>query len=67
MFEPFEVVSSSFVWVDFEIGLLYPSNGHLTQCLWRASKYVGCGESVKDFRKGVCRIQVCRYARAGNW
>ncbi|KAL9180309.1 hypothetical protein ACHAXT_008279 [Thalassiosira profunda] len=53
-------------WVDFEIGLLYPSNGHLTQCLWRASKYVGCGESVKDFRKGVCRIQVCRYARAGN-
>ena len=54
-------------WVDFEIGLQYPSNGHLTQALWRASKYVGCGESVRDFRGGVCRVQVCRYGRAGNW
>ena len=54
-------------WVEFEIGLPYPSNGHLTQALWRASKYMGCGESVKEFRNGVCRIQVCRYSRAGNW
>ncbi len=54
-------------WVDFEIGLPYPSNGHLTQALWRASKYVGCGESVREFRGGVCRVQVCRYGRAGNW
>jgi len=53
-------------WVDFEIGLPYPSNGHLTQALWRASKYMGCGESVKEFRNGVCRVQVCRYGRAGN-
>lgn len=53
-------------WVDFEIGLNYPSNGHLTQCLWRASKYLGCGEAAKPFRGGMCRIQVCRYARAGN-
>lgn len=54
-------------WVDFEIGLPYPSNGHLTQALWRASMYLGCGESVRTFRGGVCRIQVCRYGRAGNW
>lgn len=54
-------------WVDFEIGLPYPSNGHLTQALWRASKFLGCGESAKPFRNGMCRIQVCRYARAGNW
>lgn len=54
-------------WVDFEIGLPYPSNGHLTQALWRASKYLGCGESVKKFGAGFCRIQVCRYGRAGNW
>lgn len=53
-------------WVDFEIGLPYPSNGHLTQALWRASMYLGCGESVRKFRNGVCRVQVCRYGRAGN-
>lgn len=53
-------------WVDMEIGLPYPSNGHMTQAIWRASKYVGCGEAVRDFRSGVCRIQVCRYGRAGN-
>lgn len=53
-------------WVDFEIGLPYPSNGHLTQALWRASTYLGCGESAKEYRGGMCRVQVCRYGRAGN-
>ena len=54
-------------WVDFEVTRPYPGNAHLTQALWRAAKYVGCGESVKDFRSGgKCRVQVCRYARAGN-
>jgi len=53
-------------WVEFEIERDYPGNAHLTQALWRAGKYMGCGESVKDFRNGKCRIQVCRYARAGN-
>ncbi|KAL7534072.1 hypothetical protein ACHAWF_004711 [Thalassiosira exigua] len=53
-------------WVDKEVGLPYPSNGHLTQALWRAGFYLGCGESVKPFRNGLCRIQVCRYGRAGN-
>ncbi|KAL7468284.1 hypothetical protein ACHAXS_008522 [Conticribra weissflogii] len=53
-------------WVDFEIGWLYPSNAHLTQALWHASRYIGCGESVKDYMGGKCRVQVCRYAKAGN-
>jgi len=53
-------------WVEFEVGLPYPSNGHLTQVLWRASKYLGCGESAKEYRGGMCRVQVCRYGRAGN-
>ncbi len=53
-------------WVDFEVKRPYPGNAHLTQALWRPSKYMGCGESVQDFRGGKCRVQVCRYARAGN-
>ncbi len=35
--------------------------------LLRASKYVGCGDAVQT--KGgrmTCRVQVCRYIRAGN-
>jgi hypothetical protein len=50
-------------WVEFEIGLPYPSNGHLTQALWRASRYIGCGEAAKPYRGGMCRVQVCRYGR----
>jgi hypothetical protein len=50
-------------WVEFEVGLPYPSNGHLTQVLWRASTYLGCGESAKEYRGGMCRVQVCRYGR----
>lgn len=59
-------------WVDREVGLPYPSNAHLTAALWRGSKYVGCGESEKDWgrqangRRGKCRVQVCRYARTCN-
>lgn len=53
-------------WVDFEIGLPYPSNGHLTAALWRAGKYLGCGEGAREFGAGICRIQVCRYGRASN-
>ncbi|KAL3815402.1 hypothetical protein ACHAXA_011520 [Cyclostephanos tholiformis] len=53
-------------WVDREVGWLYPHNAHLTQSLWRASKYLGCGESEKNYNGGKCRVQVCRYAKAGN-
>ncbi|KAL7510776.1 hypothetical protein ACHAXN_007717 [Cyclotella atomus] len=45
-------------WVDWEVNRTYPSNGHLTQALWRASKYLGCGESVKSHKGGKCRVQV---------
>lgn len=41
-------------------------NSAINQVLWRASNYVGCGESVKPHGEGYCRIQVCRYARPGN-
>lgn len=53
-------------WVEREIGWSYPENAHLTQSLWRASRYLGCGEAEKDYRGGKCRVQVCRYAQAGN-
>ncbi|KAL7537357.1 hypothetical protein ACHAXR_007764 [Thalassiosira sp. AJA248-18] len=55
-------------WVERELDVGYPANAHLTQCLWRSSKFLGCGEAVKKFNggRGTCRIQVCRYARAGN-
>lgn len=55
-------------WVEREIGWAYPDNAHLTQSLWRASKYLGCGEAEKDYGPpgGKCRVQVCRYAKAGN-
>ncbi|KAL7536217.1 hypothetical protein ACHAWF_005399, partial [Thalassiosira exigua] len=55
--------------VDREVGLSWPANGHLTQALWRASKYVGCAEGHKKFDFGnnrQCHTQVCRYARVGN-
>ncbi|KAL7529682.1 hypothetical protein ACHAWF_003079, partial [Thalassiosira exigua] len=53
-------------WVEREIGWDYPDNAHLTQALWRASKYLGCGEAEKEYNDGMCRVQVCRYAKAGN-
>jgi hypothetical protein len=37
--------------------------------LWRASKYVGCADSVQAIEGvegGYCRFQVCRYAVTGN-
>eukprot|EP00571_Detonula_confervacea_P016091 CAMPEP_0172310254 /NCGR_PEP_ID=MMETSP1058-20130122/11375_1 /TAXON_ID=83371 /ORGANISM="Detonula confervacea, Strain CCMP 353" /LENGTH=369 /DNA_ID=CAMNT_0013023031 /DNA_START=8 /DNA_END=1117 /DNA_ORIENTATION=- len=49
-------------WVENEIDDGWPGNGHLTQVLWRPSKYVGCAEAVS----GSCHTQVCRYARPGN-
>ena len=28
-----------------------------------SSPLLGCGESVKDYMGGKCRVQVCRYAK----
>jgi len=40
----------------------YPENGHMTQALWRATEYVGCGEA----KKGNRYYQVCQYSKPGN-
>jgi len=54
-------------WVDREETWGYPRNAHLTQVLWRASRYLGCGDAVRNYDDGaICRVQVCRYVRAGN-
>ncbi|KAL7484296.1 hypothetical protein ACHAW6_009940 [Cyclotella cf. meneghiniana] len=52
--------------VEREMDDEWPHNAHLTQALWRGTHYVGCAESVMPLGDGMCRIQVCRYARAGN-
>lgn len=54
-------------WVENELTWSYPKNAHYTQVVWRATQYVGCGESVQTINGNqICRVQVCRYARAGN-
>ena len=45
----------------------WPRNAHFTAVLWRPSQYVGCYDAAKDMGGGkMCRVQVCRYATAGN-
>ncbi|KAL7552122.1 hypothetical protein ACHAWF_015331 [Thalassiosira exigua] len=63
LYDPSRIVGR---WVEWEVNWDYPDNAHLTQALWRPAKYLGCGEAAKKFRGGMCRVQVCRYARAGN-
>jgi len=54
-------------WVENELNWPYPRNAHMTQVVWRATQYVGCGEAVRNVgNNNMCRIQVCRYTRAGN-
>ena len=54
-------------WFEREETWPYPDNAHFTQGLWRSSLYMGCAESSKAMGNGrTCRIQVCRYTRAGN-
>mmetsp|Transcript_12492 Transcript_12492/g.26593 ORF Transcript_12492/g.26593 Transcript_12492/m.26593 type:complete len:607 (+) Transcript_12492:312-2132(+) len=54
-------------WFEREEDWPYPDNAHFTQGLWRTAFYLGCAESEKTMPNGgTCRIQVCRYARAGN-
>ena len=52
--------------VERELDDPWPHNAHLTQALWRATRYVGCAESVMPLGSGICRIQVNCYARSGN-
>lgn len=42
-------------------------NAHLTQAMWYPSRYIGCADSYKSMGGGkMCRMQVCRFAKAGN-
>ena len=53
--------------VDNEEFWGWHDNAHLTQAIWYASRYLGCADSARDMGDGVtCRMQVCRYAKAGN-
>jgi hypothetical protein len=45
------------------------NNGHLTQVLWRPTKYVGCAiaaATAPDKPNVKCHVTVCRYAKPGN-
>lgn len=54
-------------WVENERNLSYPANGHMTQVVWRATRYVGCGEAQKNMGGGkMCHVQACRYTKPGN-
>ena len=54
-------------YVEREEGWQFPKNSHLTQVLWRSTKYVGCAEASKSMGQGkMCHTQVCRYARPGE-
>ncbi|KAL3823251.1 hypothetical protein ACHAXA_011096 [Cyclostephanos tholiformis] len=53
--------------VERELSWPHPDNAHFTQVVWRATSYVGCGESVRQHSSGrTCRVQVCRYQPPGN-
>lgn len=53
--------------VEKEETMQPPENGHLTQVLWRTTKYVGCADASRRMAKGkFCHTQVCRYAPTGN-
>jgi len=53
--------------VDNEEFWGWKGNAHLTQAMWYSSRYMGCGEAVKQIgTKKFCRMQVCRYVKAGN-
>ena len=55
-------------WTEKEFDKIWPQNAHMTQVLWRASTHVGCAEASKPRNGGgTCRIQVCRYARPGEY
>lgn len=62
---PAEMVVKRFV--DNEEFWPWNKNAHLTQAMWYSTRYMGCADSKKDLGNGkTCRMQVCRYAKAGN-
>jgi len=72
LYDPDKIVGR---FVDREEGLPWARNGHLTNALWRSTRYVGCAEANKSYqvvnKNGQtvtqnCRSQVCRYTKPGN-
>jgi hypothetical protein len=64
VFPPTEDVLGSF---EDKYNSGYPTNGAITQVLWRASTYVGCADATGTDSKGKgCVVSVCRYAKPGN-
>jgi len=62
---PADKVTKRFV--DNEEFWGWNKNAHLTQSIWYPTRYIGCAESAKNMGGGkMCRMQVCRYAKAGN-
>ena len=49
-------------WVEDEMKPTATTIGHMTQVLWRATEYVGCGEA----RRGNTFYKVCHYSKPGN-
>jgi uncharacterized protein YkwD len=49
-------------WVEDEMKPTATTIGHMTQVLWRATEYVGCGEA----RRGNTFYKVCQYSKPGN-
>mmetsp|Transcript_17498 Transcript_17498/g.27437 ORF Transcript_17498/g.27437 Transcript_17498/m.27437 type:complete len:499 (-) Transcript_17498:152-1648(-) len=56
--------------VEFELNWPFGRRYHMTQVLWQASHYVGCGDAFREYRvNGAvkhCHTQVCRYTAPGN-
>ncbi len=54
--------------VEREIPLPPHQKGHLTQVLWRPTKYVGCADASHTYADGKekCHVTVCRYVKPGN-
>lgn len=64
-FKSTDTIVSRFV--EKEQNLAWPNNAHFTAVLWRPTKFVGCSDVAKSMGDNkTCRVQVCRYATAGN-
>ena len=65
---PADNILNRFVEMEFDDG--YGARYHMTQALWKASKYVGCGDASKSYtvngKEHQCHVQICRYVAPGN-
>jgi len=65
LIEPNDILN---MWYDNEYNLSFSEDKyHLSQIVWRSTKYFGCGVATKPMgEQHVCVIHVCRYIRPGN-